>query len=121
MATSTMKKQQWTLTDEHRALIPAWNQRWIDEVIMRTRPMDDDDRRITIEAIHGIYEAAGLEHRDLRIVFVSSPLMAAVVAGDAARDLIDHRESIDGFNFSLAFAKSGFVPQLRAKRTRPRN
>ena len=80
---TTETAQTWTLTDEHRAQIPASNQKWID-VIMSVAAMDDNDRRITTAALHGMYGAANLPHDGLRVVYVANPLMGAVVAGVAA-------------------------------------
>ena len=77
-----MKK--YTLTDEHRAQIPAWRDRWIANA-MRTRPMDDTDRAAMRVAIRGLYEAAGLTPPpDHRIVFVPSPFVARFAGGIAA-------------------------------------
>ncbi|MBX9678851.1 MAG: hypothetical protein K2X38_08795, partial [Gemmataceae bacterium] len=76
-----MKPEKWRLTEGHKAEIPAWNQRWKD-IIMSTQAMDDEERRIVRDAVIGMYAAANLEVP--RVVFVSSPLQAAVIAGAAA-------------------------------------
>ena len=85
MAALTRKtaKTQWQLTDEAKAKIPAWNKAWQD-IALSTDAMTDADRIAVCSAIHWMYEAAKLPHDDIRIVFVPSPLMAAVVAGAAA-------------------------------------
>jgi hypothetical protein len=72
---------KWQLTEACKAKIPDWNQRWID-IIMSTAPMDASERELVAAAIRGMYAAAKLD--EPRIVFVPSPLMAAVVAGAAA-------------------------------------
>jgi len=73
----------WTLNNEHREQIPAWNKKWID-IIRRTEPMTEEDRHMLIPAIRGMYNAAGLDGDNVRVVVVASPMMAAAVAGAAA-------------------------------------
>ena len=75
-----MKKYK--LTPEHEAKLPAWRDKWIANA-MSTKPMDDEDRRITREAIIGLYKSAGLEP-PLNIVFVPSPFVLRFAGGFAA-------------------------------------
>ena len=72
--------EQWKLTNEHRAQIPAWNARWI-ELIRSTAPIDFEK---TSAAVRGMYVAAGLPVEELRIVHVLSPMMGVVVTAFAA-------------------------------------
>lgn len=74
-------KKLYVLTDEHRAQLKPWAQRWIANA-MSTKPMDDDDRAKCVEAVYGMYEAAGLKRP--RVVFVPSPFVARFAAGFAA-------------------------------------
>ncbi len=76
-------KTKWTLTDEAKKQIPAWNKRWAD-IIRRTTPMTAREKREVEESLREMYRLAGLDGASLRVVFVASPLMAAVVAGAAA-------------------------------------
>jgi hypothetical protein len=79
-----MTNKKYTLTDEHRARLPEWRDKWIANA-MSTCAMDDTDRDAVRVAVKGLYEAAGLtpppEHR---IVFVSSPFVLRFAAGFAA-------------------------------------
>ena len=71
----------WKLTEEAKALIPAHNRKWIER-IMSTAAMTVTDREATRTAVVAMYALIGKPAP--RIVFVSSPLQAAVVAGAAA-------------------------------------
>ena len=77
-----MNTKRWELTEANKAKIPDWNRRW-EQIIMSTAAMTDDDRRITKDAILGMYAAAKLD-APKAIVFVRSPIEAAIVAGAAA-------------------------------------
>ena len=75
---------KYTLTDEHRAQLGPWAQRWTANA-MSTKAMDDADRKAVRVAIRGLYEAASLiPPPDHRIVFVPSPFVARFAAGFAA-------------------------------------
>lgn len=74
-------KKLYSLTKEHEARLPEWRDHWIANA-MSTRKMDDMDQKITRDAIVGLYQAAGLEPPPPnRIIFVSSPFIAAFAAG----------------------------------------
>jgi len=75
-----MKK--YILTEEHRAQIPAWRDKWIANA-MSTRPMTDEDREATRVSILGLYRAAGLP-LPKAIVFVPSPFVLRFAGGEAA-------------------------------------
>lgn len=76
--------QKYTLTDEHRAQIEPWAQKWIAHG-MSTAAMTEEDRAITREAVMGLYRAANLEPPpENRIVFVPSPFVLRFAAGFAA-------------------------------------
>lgn len=76
-----MTKKKYKLLPEHEARFPEWRGRWIANA-MSTAPMTDEDRRICVEAVHGMYAAAGRESP--RVVFVPSPFVAAFAGGFAA-------------------------------------
>jgi len=79
-----MANKLYELTDEHRKQLKPWADRWTSNA-MSTKPMDNEDRRITREAIKGLYVAANLiPPPDHRIVFVSSPFVGRFAAGFAA-------------------------------------
>lgn len=77
-----LNMKKWKLTEAAMAAIPEWNRRWI-EIIRRTSPMTADERILVERSIREMYRLANLDGESLRIVFVSSPLMAARVAGSA--------------------------------------
>ena len=81
---ATKAKQLYELTDEHRAQLAPWRDKWIANA-MSTAPMTDEDRARAREAVKGLYRAASLEPPpDERIVFVSSPFVLRFAAGFAA-------------------------------------
>ena len=77
-----MKK--YSLTEEHRAQLKPWTDKWIANA-MSTKAMDEHDRNEMRKAIRGLYEAANMkpppEHR---IIFVPSPFVARFAGGFAA-------------------------------------
>jgi hypothetical protein len=77
-----MSLTKYSLTDEHRARLPEWRDKWIRNA-MSTEPMTAADREITAKAIDGIYKAANLRPPK-RIVFVASPFIARFAGGAAA-------------------------------------
>jgi phage host-nuclease inhibitor protein Gam len=77
-----MKKYK--LTEEHRAQLKSWADKWIANG-MGTKAMDDNDRAVMRRAIRGLYESANLiPPPDERIVFVSSPFIMRFAAGFAS-------------------------------------
>ncbi len=78
------KPHKYSLTDEHRAQMAAWRDKWIANA-MSTQPMDDEDRRAMVEAVEGLYRAANLTPPPRnRIVFVPSPFVLRFAGGFAA-------------------------------------
>jgi hypothetical protein len=78
------KKKLYSLTEEHKAQIPAWTKRWIDNA-MSTKPMTTEDREICKDAVKRLYEAAGkTPPPPHRIVFVPSPFVLRFAGGFAA-------------------------------------
>jgi len=65
----------WILSKENEAKIPEWNKRWLEDVILRTKPMTYQDKLDVEKAIRAMYRLA-----DLNVVFVRSPLEADVFA-----------------------------------------
>lgn len=77
-------KKKYVLTDEHRAELPAWRDRWISNA-MSTKPMDEEEMEICRKAVIGLYEAAGKKAPPLeRIVFVPSPMVLRFAGGFAS-------------------------------------
>ena len=74
--------EKYTLTDEHRAQLKPWADKWIANALS-TKPMDDADRAAMCAALRGQYEASGIPWHG-RVVFVASPLSARFVSGFAA-------------------------------------
>ncbi|MCT2398494.1 DUF6745 domain-containing protein [Novosphingobium mangrovi (ex Huang et al. 2023)] len=72
----------YSLTEEHRARLPEWRDRWIANA-MSTEAMTEDDRQACREAVLGLYAAAKLP-APKHIVFVPSPFVAAFAGGFAA-------------------------------------
>ena len=77
-----MSKAKYSLTEEHRAQLKPWADRLI-KIAMRTTPQTPEERSKCIEAIHGLYDAAKLEHPK-HVVFCASPIGAAIAATIAA-------------------------------------
>lgn len=77
--------QKYVLTEEHRALLPMWRKKWLDNSL-RTDPMTEEDRRICREATIDMYRIAGL--KEPKVVFVTSPFVMRFAGAYAA--LIHH-------------------------------
>ena len=73
---------KYELTDEHRALLPAWRDKWIANA-MSTAPMTDKEREICRDAARRLYQAANLPPPP-RIVFVPSPFVLRFASGFAS-------------------------------------
>ena len=79
-----MSKKLYSLTDEHRAQLKPWADKWIANA-MSTAAMTDLDREICRDAVRRLYEAGGCVPPPVeRIVFVSSPMVMRFAAGAAA-------------------------------------
>src|SRR3990167_1400314 len=77
-------EKKYELTDEHRSHLNSWRDKWIANAFS-TKPMDDEERQICIEAVKGMYRAAKLDPPpDQRIVFVPSPFVLRFAGGFAA-------------------------------------
>jgi hypothetical protein len=78
------KTKLYELTDEHRAQLAPWRDKWIANA-MSTAPMSEAEKAAAREAVKGLYRAANLEPPpDHRIVFVPSPFVMRFVGGFAA-------------------------------------
>jgi hypothetical protein len=53
------KKKLYELTEEHRAQLKPWADKWIANA-QNTTPMDDKDRDAMRVAVNGLYDAAKL-------------------------------------------------------------
>jgi len=63
------------LTDEHRAQLKPWAEKWIANALS-TKPMDDEDRAEMDKAVEGLYQAADLEP-PANIVYSPGPVTSA--------------------------------------------
>ena len=77
-----MTKTKYDLTDEHRANLKPWAEKWT-KIIMSTAAMDDADKSSVRDAINAMYVAGGMPP-PRHIVFVSSPLIGNVASGFSA-------------------------------------
>ena len=77
-----MTKKIYSLTDEHRAQLKPWADKWIANA-MSTAPMTAADRLEAADAMRALYRAADLAPPD-REVFCSSPIGGAIAATVAA-------------------------------------
>ena len=68
-----------SLTEEHKAQIHPWHERWI-KIAMRTKPQTEDEREIMRAAVKGLYKAANLE-MPRYIIFGDSPVSCQITAG----------------------------------------
>ena len=73
-----MTKKLYELTDEHRAQLKPWADRWIANAL-RTKPQTAIDRKKLRTALHGMYRATKLEPPKIE-VFASGPISAAIAA-----------------------------------------
>jgi hypothetical protein len=76
-----MKKKLYSLTEEHRAQLKPWTDKWIKNA-MSTEPMSDGEKDICRQAVRESYAAAG--KKEPRVIFVPSPFVARFSAGFAA-------------------------------------
>jgi hypothetical protein len=76
------KQKLYTLTEEHRAQLKPWADKWIANA-MRTGPYAPEERESITAAMRGLYAAANLE-APTREVFAPSPICAAFAAGIAS-------------------------------------
>jgi len=75
--------KKYELTKEHKAMFPAWRDKWIANA-MSTKAMDDEEREKCREAVKSLYRSANLTPPpDHRIVFVPSPFVLRFAAGFA--------------------------------------
>jgi len=70
----------WTLSKENKAKIPEWNKRWLEDVVLRTKPMTPQDKFEVEKSIREIYRLAKLDGDNVNVVFVRSPLEATAEA-----------------------------------------
>lgn len=78
----TATKQKYVLTEEHRAQLKPWADKWIANA-MSTRPMSADEKLDCIGHVNKLYEVAKLTKPD-HVLFVSSPFALVVAGGFAA-------------------------------------
>src|SRR5262245_34816035 len=77
-----MTKKKYSLTDEHKAQLPAWHARGLAKALS-TEPMTEDDRKRSVKAVLEMYAAANLP-APKNIVFVPSPFVLRFAGGFAA-------------------------------------
>jgi hypothetical protein len=88
-----MTSKKYVLTEEHKAMLPAWRDKWIANA-MSTTAMTDDDRQKCREAVAGMYAAANLPPPK-HVVFVPSPFVAAFAGGFAAAIWYNYHKPAD--------------------------
>jgi len=76
-----VNNSRYTLTDEHRAQLKPWAERWI-ATALSTVPLSDKERATSEDAARQLYKAAGLE--EPRIVWARGPITGAIAACIAA-------------------------------------
>src|SRR5690349_9342525 len=74
-----MADKQYTLTDEHRAQLRPWADRWIKNAL-RTEPLNEYDKGILVESMNGLYRAANMKP-PAEVIFVPSPFAMRFLAG----------------------------------------
>lgn len=74
-----MAEKQYKLTDEHRAQLRPWADRWIKNAL-RTDPMNEYDKGILMESMKGLYKAANMKPPK-EVLFVASPFAMRFLAG----------------------------------------
>lgn len=79
---SETPKQKYVLTEEHRAQLKPWADKWIANA-MSTRPMSADDKLDCIGHVNRLYEVAKLTKPE-HVLFVKSPFALVVAGGFAA-------------------------------------
>ena len=85
-----MKKYE--LTEEHKALIPEHNKKWMD-IILNTDRLSDKDKELCVEFVNKMYDIAKLD-RPKSVVFVSNPILLAF-AGGLSRFILNKRNKTD--------------------------
>lgn len=73
-----MTTKKYELTEEDRARLPGWRDKWIANA-MSTAPMTDEDREVCRKAVVGLYDVSGLKAPSI-ILFAKSPLAAVTLA-----------------------------------------
>lgn len=77
----TTAPKNFVLTDEHRAQLKPWGDKWVKNSLS-CEPMNSKDDDVMRSAIQGIYSCAGFAAPKVsRILFVPSPFAACFVAG----------------------------------------
>lgn len=72
-------EKQYKLTDEHRAQLRPWADKWIKNAL-RTEPLNEYDKGILVESMTGLYKAANMAPPK-EVLFVSSPFSMRFLAG----------------------------------------
>lgn len=72
-------EKQYQLTDEHRAQLRPWADRWIKNAL-RTEPLNEYDKGILVESMNGLYKAAE-KPPPKEVIFVPSPFTMRFLAG----------------------------------------
>jgi hypothetical protein len=73
--------RKYKLTEEHKKELVNYKDFWIKNA-MSTKQMDEEEKKICIDSVTGLYESAGIKAPPVeRIIFVQSPFVARFVAG----------------------------------------
>jgi hypothetical protein len=86
-----IEMEKYSLTEEHRAQLKPWADKWIANA-MSTKQMDDEEKRICIDSVNEMYRIAGLEPPK-NTVFVESPYIGRFASGYAATILWRRRNN----------------------------
>lgn len=79
---TTTPKQKYKLTEEHRAQLKPWADKWI-KIALSTTPMSSDDKLDCVKYVKELYDAADCK-APKHIMFVPSPFALAIAGGFAA-------------------------------------
>ncbi len=110
-----MTQKKYVLTEEHRAQLKPWADKWIANA-MSTKPMLDEDREVCRKAVVDLYAAAGLKAP--RVIFVPSPFVGTFAAGFASA--IWHKRKT-GFESADATTAATYAATTAATRAATRD
>jgi len=90
-----------TLSEENEAKIPEWNKRWLEDVILRTKPMTPQDKIEVEIAVREIHRLGKLDGDNVKVIFVRSPF-AALFEAEAESKAAIHEDNTN-FRFNSLY------------------
>lgn len=87
-----MTTPKYELTEEHRALAPAWAKKWRD-IALRTTQLSPEEWETMFTACRELYKAADL--KEPRVISCPSPMSAALATGIGAAVLEARKKGIN--------------------------